>query len=82
MIVAGCAPWMGTSLEGAGNMVQSLKLPTSSQIHSLKIATDLWRRQHVLAAARGYFEPVCHSPRDSVACARLAADCNTLVIMG
>jgi hypothetical protein len=46
---------MGTSFEGAGNMVQSLKLPTSSQNLSPKIASDLWRRQQLLAVARGYF---------------------------
>jgi len=60
---------MGTSFEGAGNMVQSLKLPTSSQNLSPKIASDLWRRQQLLAVARGYFAPVCHSARDSTVCA-------------
>jgi hypothetical protein len=60
---------MGTSFEGADNMVQSLKLLTSNEIPSLKIATDPWRRQHLPAVARGYFAPVCHSPRDSMACA-------------
>jgi len=36
---------------------------------SPKIASDLRRRQQLLAVARGYFAPVCHSARDSMACA-------------
>jgi len=81
MRVASCTRWMGTSFEGAGNMVQSLKLPTSSQNLSPKIASDLWRRQQLLAVARGYFALVYRSARDSMACAP-GGDCNTLVIMG